>query len=439
MDWREMVRDKLMSPQEAVQAVKPGDRVVVAPLTCTPFTLCQALYERRQELKGLRLEHIAGLFPWLQPGEEDAFELHDLYATAADREMVNAGHIWYHPYARWLEGVIPEGFTEEPDVYMVPVSPPDRHGYCSFGTGVWLSPTMCQRAKTVIAEVHEDFIRTGGTNYVHISQIHRLCAGQRPTGRLPLPQRSDEEVYVAEVICTLVASELVKDRDTIQIGIGTVSAAQAVYLQDKHDLGIQTEMITGGMAELVRLGVATGKYKTLFQGKVIGGFIAAVPEEELALIDGNPAFEMYEFNTVDDIRMLIRHENLIAINNALLVDLTGQVASETIGPRVWTGVGGQTAFAIAAQYSKGGRSVFELPSSHIVDSQRVSRIVPALPEATVVTVPRTLVDYVVTEHGIATLRGKSVRERIGELIAVAHPDFRGELKREAKRLYKIEV
>ena len=291
----------------------------------------------------------------------------------------------------------------------------------------------------MIAEVHEDFIRTGGTNYVHISQIHRMCEGQRPTGQLPLPQRSDEEVYVTEVICTLVASELVKDRDTIQIGIGTVAAAQAAYLQDKHDLGIQTEMITGGVAELVRLGVATGKYKTLFRGKVVGSFIAAITEEELALIDGNPAFELHEFNYADDLRLLVQHDSLVAINNALLVDLTGQVASETIGPKIWTGVGGQTAFAIASQFSRGGRSIFELPSSHLINGQRVSRIVPALPEATVVTVPRTFVDYVVTEHGIASLRGKSMRERIGELIAVAHPDFQGELKAETKRLYNIEV
>ena len=154
---------------------------------------------------------------------------------------------------------------------------------------------------------------------------------------------------------------------------------------------------------------------------------------------GHSAFELYDFGYVDDIRILVQHDNLVAINNALMVDLTGQVASETIGPRVHTGVGGQTAFSIAANYSKGGRSITVLPSSHVIEGQRVSRIVPSLPEAAVVTVPRTLVDYVVTEHGIAALRGKSIRERVGELIAVAHPDFRAELKSEAKRLHNVSI
>jgi 4-hydroxybutyrate CoA-transferase len=159
----------------------------------------------------------------------------------------------------------------------------------------------------------------------------------------------------------------------------------------------------------------------------------------MAMIHENPVFELYDFGYTDDIRMLTRFENFVAVNNALMVDLTGQVASEGIGPQIWTGTAGQLAFMIAGRYSPGGRSISVLPSSHMIDGQRRSRIVPVLPEGTAVTVPRTLVDYVVTEQGIATLRGKTLRERIGELIAVAHPDFRGELKREAQRIYGITV
>ena len=438
MDWRQMVDDKLMSPQEAIQAVKPGDQVMVAPINGTPYTLCQALYDRRQELWGMRVDHPAALFPWVQPGEEGAFQLRDLYATAVNRDMVNAGEVWYLPTACWREGEIPEGFLQEPDVYLVPISPPDRHGYCSFGPCVFLSPTCCRKSRTVIAEVHENFIRTGGENFVHISEIDRICEPTQPTGGLPHLPRNEEETMVTEVICTLVASELVKDRDTVQIGIGTVSSAMAVYLEQKHDLGIHTELLTSGVADLVQKGVVTGRYKTMHTGKVVGSVIVT-PEEEWALIDGNPAFELYEFSYVDDIRNLTRQDNLVAINNSLMVDLTGQIASETVGPRVLTGVGGQTAFSIAAKYSKGGRCISVLPSSHMVDGQRLSRIVPMLPEGAVVTVPRTLVDYVVTEQGIANLRGKSVRERIGELIAIAHPDFRAELRSEASRLYNIDV
>ena len=438
MDWRQMVGSKLMSPQEAVQAVKLGDQVMVAPINGTPFTLCQALYDRRTELRGMRIDHPAPLFPWVQPGEEDAFELHDVYATAANRDMVNAGQVAYLPTARWRENEVPEGLLQYPDIYLVAVSPPDQHGYCSFGPCVFFSPSFCRRSKTVIAEVHENFIRTGGENYVHISQIERMCEPNQPTGSVPVQPRTEEETMVTEVICTLVAAELVKDRDTIQIGIGTVSSAMAVYLDQKHDLGFQTELITSGVAQLVQQGVVTGRYKTMHPGKVVASLILT-PEEEWPLIDGNPTFELYDFSYVDDIRHLVRQDNLVAINNSLMVDLTGQVASETVGPRVLTGVGGQTAFSIAANYSNGGRCISVLPSSHIVDGERLSRIVNMLPQGAVVTVPRTLVDYVVTEHGIASLRGKTVRERIGELIAVAHPDFRSELKAEAKKLYKVDV
>ena len=144
MSWREMVSDKLMSPAEAVQAVKSGDQVAVAAINCTPLTLCQALYERRAELSGVRIDHPAPLFPWVQPGDEGAFTLHDLYATPADRQMVNAGRVEYRPVARWKTGLPPDGFVERPDVYMLPVSPPDRHGYCSFGPGVFFSPSFCR-------------------------------------------------------------------------------------------------------------------------------------------------------------------------------------------------------------------------------------------------------------------------------------------------------
>ena len=372
----------------------------------------------------------------MQPGDKGPFTLHDLYTTPADRAAANAGELEYHPVARCRSDLPPDGFVARPDVYMLPVSPPDRHGYCSFGPGVFFSPTFCRSAGTVIAEVHENFIRTGGDNYVHVSQLARLCEAAAPSGALPVAPRSEEEDLVTEVIGTLVSAELVNDRDTVQIGIGTVASAMGAFLGEKHDLGIQTEIITGGIAGLVRDGVVTGKYKSRHQGKVVAS-IALVPEDELAIIDGNPAFELYEFGYVDDVRYLLQQDNLVAINNALQIDLTGQVAAETIGSMIWSGVGGQTAFSIAANYSNGGRSVSVLPSTSIVEGERVSRIVPTLPGGAAVTIPRTLVDYVVTEHGIAHLRGKSLRERAQELIAIAHPDFHSELRREGNRVFNL--
>ncbi len=439
MDWRSQVGDKLTPAAEVAKAVKSGDRVGVAPFTCTPFTLCDALYGRGGELENVRIDHPAGLFAWLRAAEENGFAVRDNYATPLNRDMVHAGKVDYLPIGRWRADEIAPGFDQPLDVFLVPLSPPDRQGYCSFGPGVWMSKRLAQGAETVLAEVHENFIRTGGDNFIHVSEIDRFCEAAIPTGNLPIPPRTDEETLVVEVACTLVASELVKDRDTVQMGVGTVSAALGLFLGEKHDLGVQTELITGGIANLVRDGVVTGKYKTLHREKVVGSALVALDEEEMRLIDGNPVFELYDFGYTDDVRLLVQQDNLVAVNNALLVDLTGQIASESIGHKIWTGVGGQTAFMIAAQYSRGGRSIIVLPSSHVIEGERVTRIVPLLPEGTLVTVPRTLVDYVVTEHGIATLRGKTVRERIGELIAVSHPDFRGELKLEAKRLYGIAV
>ena len=439
MDWQKVIADRLVSPAEAVKVVRSGQHVNVAPFTCTPFTLCQALYDRRSDLENVRVDHPAGLYQWLKPDEDVPFTLRDNYATPFNRDMVNSGRMDYLPVARWRGDEIPAGFNGDIDVFMVPLSPPDAHGYCSFGPGVWLSKQVSNAAKMIVAEVHENFIRTGGENFLHISKVDKFCIGETPTGNLPIPPRNEEETFVTEVICTLVASELVRDRDTVQIGVGTVSSALALYLGEKHDLGVQTELITGGIAQLVESGVVTGKYKTLHREKAVGSACVALPEEDLRMIDGNPAFELYDFGYTDDIRMLIQHTNLIAVNNALMVDLTGQVASESIGARIWTGVGGQTAFMIAAQYSQGGRSVIVVPSSHMIEGTRRTRIVGALPEGSLVTVPRTLVDHVVTEHGIATLKGKTVRERIGEMIGVAHPDFQSELKAEAKRLYGVSV
>jgi len=343
----------------------------------------------------------------------------------------------YLPVGIWKTYEMPPGFEPEPDFFLVPVSPPDDLGYCSFGPGVWLSGTMCRNAKTVIAEIQPDFIRTYGENYVHVDQIDLFVEGQIPTGSAPTPPHSEEEVSQVEVICSLVAAELINDRDTIQIGVGTVSASLGNYLDFKNDLGVQTELITGGIVDLVNKGVVTGKYKSLHPHKVVGSAVVALDRAELEQIHMNPVFELYDFGYTDDLRRLIQQENFVAVNNALVIDLTGQVSAEAVNHQPYTGVGGQTVFMLAGAYSKGGRSVSVVPSSSVptATGQRVTRIVPTLDAGAPVTVPRTYVDYVVTEYGIATLRGKTVRERARELCAVAHPDFRPELEAQAQKLY----
>jgi 4-hydroxybutyrate CoA-transferase len=441
MNWRDRCGEKLVSVEEAVGRIKSGDTVGVAPYTSTPFTLCTALMERGKAgaISGVRIDHPAAFVGWAQPELRGALELHDNYATPPNRAACHAGEMEYLPIGVWKTYEVPPGFTESPDVYLVPVSPPDERGYCSFGPGVWLSGTLSRNAKVVIAEVHENFIRTYGENYIHLDQIDLLVEATIPTGNVPLPPPNPDEVAQVEVICTLVANELVHDRDTVQMGVGTVSASLASYLQDKEDLGVQTELITSGIVDLVNQGVVTGKYKSIHKYKVVGSALVAMPPEEIQQIHENPVFELYDFGYTDDLRRLLQVERFVTVNNALVVDLTGQVCAESFGHRMYTGVGGQTVFMIAGAYSPGGKSVSVVPSSSVPSTtgQRVSRIVPVLDPGGAVTVPRTFVDYVVTEYGIATLRGKTIKERARELISVAHPDFRPDLERQAKEMYGL--
>ncbi len=432
----------LVSIDAAVATILPGDVVHVAPYSTTPFGLCAGLKARIQkgDLSHIRVDHPASFFSWTDEGMIGAVELHDNYATPPNRAACHAGEVEYLPVGIWQSYEIPAGFHQDPDVFLVPVSPPDDLGFCSFGHGVWLSKTVAQRAKRIIAEVRPDFIRTFGDNYIHVDEIDLFVEGESPdVANLEAPEPSEEEVAYVEVINTLVAAELVNDGDTLQMGVGTVSGALAKYLGFRNDLGIQTELITGGVAALVEQGVVTGARKSLNRHKVVGSACVALDQEELNQIHMNPHFELYDFGYTDDLRHLIQQENFVAVNNALIIDLTGQVSAEALDHRPYTGVGGQTVFMIAGAYSKGGKSISVTPSSSVptATGKRVSRIVPTLSGGAAVTVPRTYVDYVVTENGIAKLRGKTLKERAAALLEVSHPDFRDELKTEATRLYGL--
>jgi 4-hydroxybutyrate CoA-transferase len=279
------------------------------------------------------------------------------------------------------------------------------------------------------------YIRTHGENYLHISEVERVWERDPADDLvLALPPRPPEVEAAANTICSLVTSELIQDGDCLQTGVGDVSASLPLFLEGKHDLGVQTELIPGGVMEMVERGVITGAKKQVAPGKVVGSAFAFAPPEEVAMAHLHPRLELWDFCRTDDLRILVQNHNYKAVNNALQVDLTGQVTAETFGPRIYSGPGGQTVFAVAASYSSGGASIIVLPSSSLVDGERRSRIVTTLPAGTMVTVPRTFVDYVVTEHGIAKLSGKTVRERIDEMVSVAHPDFRTELRQEAKRV-----
>lgn len=432
--WRQRCGGRLCSPEDAVALVEDGHTVYMGGWTSTPTVLSQALFERRGTLRDVTLLTFLTPFDWNDPQALESFNVAVSYAGPFERPAIAAGHFDYVPIAQWRAGQLPPGLDGDIDVAMIPISPPDLHGNCSFGGGVWFGPSVCRKARVLVGEIHPEFIRTGGQNSIPVDRFSRVCEATTKVAPPLIPPRSEETELAAQVICSLVAGEIIRDGATLQVGIGDVSTALLGFLGDKHDLGIHSEVVPGGLTDLVRAGVVTGKKKALHPGKVVASALTMMSSEELDFIDGNPVFELYDFTYTDDLRNILQLENFVAVNNALAVDLTGNVCSETRGTRVFSGPGGQPSFAVGASTAAGG-SVIVLPSSQLLPSGRVPRIVAQHDVGSTITVHRGFVDFVVTEQGVARLRGKSLRKRVDELIAVAHPDFRGELRSEARRLY----
>ncbi|MCL0048548.1 4-hydroxybutyrate CoA-transferase [Dehalococcoidia bacterium] len=435
---------KLISPEEAANLIKSGDRIVF-PMGRETSAIGLALSARKEELKGVRVYVPSPSydFGWYDPGWEDSFELTILMPTAtADSAVAERRCDVKLPF------MIPDPMTgeedEPPDVVLVEISPPNEQGYCSFGASLWDKKRRVEQAKKygklVIAEVNENLIRTGGDNFVHISQIdylveHISLGGAPGTGSLAGRVKKDPPAYVKQ-IAEYVGS-LIKDRDTIQIGVGRTNEylVQNGMLDGKHDLGFHSEATPPGIISLIREGVITGKYKNHNPGRVTVTSVGGSTREEMAWVNGNPIFQLVDVNYLEDIRLIADHDNFVAINQTLAVDLTGQIASEGIGHRFLAAAGGQIPFVFGALLSKGGRSIITLPSTATTKDGVISRIMATLPPGTPVTIQRNCADYIVTEYGIASLRGKTIRQRVRELLGIAHPDFRAELEKEAKRLY----
>jgi 4-hydroxybutyrate CoA-transferase len=443
VSWQERYRDKLATADEAVQLVRPGDLVVFALGSGgEPIALGQALGRRAGELRDVRVLHAVANhpYPWLQ-GPSEAFCPRSIYVGPFERAAVAGRWLDYVPwsygtasrqgwYDRW-------GAYTRPDVFMVKVSPPDDDGWCSFGHTVWYSPTASRNARTVLAEVDPTFIRTGGDNRIHVSRVDRLVEGQPwpLTGQMaPVP---DDEAEAASVIGAL-AAELIEDGDCIQVGVGVASQAVLQFLHGKRDLGVHSELLLHEMVQLARAGVVTGARKTVHPGKMVATCYILWPGTEeqrdaAAWIDGNPDVELYDIGYVTHVPRIAAHDRFVAINSALAIDLTGQVAIDTMGATPYSGTGGGLDFVVGANFSEGGRAIHAMLST--AGGGEISRIVPQFGAGAVPTIPRNYVDFVVTEYGVASLQGKSLRERAQALITIAHPRFRDELEAAARRLF----
>ena len=435
MDWREEYKRRLVPAEEAVKAIRPGDRVVI-PIGCNPQLLGDTLASRMDELEGVEMAHTATGWPylWLQPGLEGPFKvIHEHWTSPLGWEAMKARHHDFlpAPFSLRFKGG-EEGRTaleqRAPDVVMVQVTPPDSDGVVNLGPHVWNQREYISRARCTLAEVSSRIPRCHGDTGLPVNAFTHFVEYDSPS----LAARHLRPGPAVQAIARYVA-ELVRDGDTLQIGGGSTSFGVAYCgpFNDKEDLGWHAEITPSPVVRLVRDGVITGRRKSIDPGKAVCCGIVG-DEEDWTFIEDNPAFNLQGCSYVLDPRTVAANDNMVAINAALTVDLTGQIASESLGPTMLSGTGGLLEVVIGALWSRGGRSITVMPATG--GEGKSSRIVPLLPEGTVVSVPRLLADIVVTEHGVARLLGKSMRERAEELITIARPDFRPDLRAAAQRL-----
>lgn len=448
MTWQEEYKTRLTSAEDALKAIRSGDRVVI-PIGCNPQALGDTLAGRMDELSGVELAHTATGWPyiWLQPDLAGQFNvIHEHWASPLASEALRARQHDFlpAPFSLRFKGAEPGRTSSEeraPDVVMVQVTPPDENGMVNLGPHLWNQKEYIARARCTLAEVSNRIPRCQGDTNLPVDAFTHFVEFDSPS----LAARHLRPGPAVQAIAEYVG-ELVRDGDTLQIGGGSTSfgVAYCKPFDDKSDLGWHAEITPSPIVRLVREGIMTGKRKTVDQGKAVSCGIVG-DEEDWSFLMGNPAFELQNCSYVLDPRNVAANDNMVAINAALMMDLTGQIASESLGPTMISGTGGLLEMVIGTLWSKGGRSITVLPSTNpgpagnlFPDGNQqktATRIVPLLPEGTVVSVPRLLADIVVTEHGVARLMGKSTRERAHELIAIADPAHRDGLKAAAQRLF----
>jgi 4-hydroxybutyrate CoA-transferase len=428
MSWAETYRARVTSAEEAVKAIRSRHHVWIHAGCNNPEELVRAMVERADDLQDVTVSHLLtfGCADHTEPRYARSFRHRALFTGANVREAVNEGRADFVPvFLSEIPRLIQSGLLPV-DVALIQVSPPDEHGFCSYGAGVECTKAAAERAKTVIALVNRRMPRSLGDSFIPVSRLTHVVEVDRPVLELA---RSNGISEVSRAIGANVA-ELIEDGATLQMGIGEIPDAVLLFLKRKRNLGIHTEMFSDGVVDLFESGVITGEAKTLHRGKIVASFVLG-SKRCFDFLDNNPFVEFHPSDYVNDPFVIAQNETMVAINSALSVDITGQVCADSIGRSIYSGFGGQLDFVRGAARSKGGRPVIALPST--ARGGRVSRVVDALEEGSGVVTTRGDVHFVVTEHGIASLFGKSLRERARELIAVAHPDFREDLKAAARR------
>ncbi len=431
MSWVEQYKNKVVTADEAVKAVQSGDRIFLTGNCSVPSIVLAALVDYAPNLEDVEICQALtiGSADYVKPEMEGHLRVNTMFISPNNREAVQAGRADFTPVLLseftllFKEGRLPV------NVALVHLSPPDEHGFCSFGVEVGLSKSPAESAKIIIAEVNEQMPRTLGDSFIHVSKLDYIVPVNYGLPELGMGGEGPSEIV--EKIASHIA-ELIPDGATMQMGIGAVPDAVLKYLYEKKDLGVHTELFSDGVIDLVNSGVLTNAQKTLHQGKIIAGFILGT-KKLYEWVHNNPLIEFHRTEYVNDPFMIAKNDRMVAVNSAIEVDLTGQVCADSIGPKLYSGVGGQLDFIYGASLSKGGVPIITLPSK----TKDFSRIVPLLKHGAGVVTSRNHVHYVVTEYGVADLYGKTIRQRAQALINIAHPEFRDDLKKKAKELHYI--
>jgi len=421
MSWIDQYRSKLMNPGEAVSCVESKMRVYIHPGCAEPEALVQALMARAPFVKNVEVMHLLtfGTSPYCAPEMAEHFRHNALFVGPNVRDAVHAGRADYTPiFLGEVEALFESG--EMPiDVAFIQVSPPDPHGFCSFGVGVDTTLTAAKYAHRVVAQVNAQMPRTYGDSFIHVSQIDSIVEVSQPLCEL----QKHNSKPINDKIGAHVAS-LIEDGSVLQCGIGGIPDSVLPNLMDRRDLGIHTELISDNVIPLVEAGIITGERKNFKPRKIILGFVLG-SKQLFDFVDENPIFEFHPSAYTNDPFRIAQNHRMVAINSAIEIDITGQVCAETIGARFYSGFGGQLDFIRGASRSKGGKPIIALPST--AKDETVSRIVPRLAHGAGVLTGRADVHYVVTEYGVAYLHGRTIRQRADALIQIAHPKFRNQL------------
>ena len=434
MNWKEVYKQKICTAKEAISHIHSGDRVVVAHACAEPVILTDAMTEaaEKYDWKEIEVVHMVamGKAGYCAPEMSAHFRHNALFVGGSTRKAVEEGRADFTPVF----------FSEVPDLLrndmhvnavLMQVSAPDEHGYCSLGVSCDYTKAAAECADIRIAQVNANMPRVLGDNFIHISKLDYIVPEDTDLIELQPPKIGEVQKKIGENIASLV-----KDGDCLQLGIGAIPDALLMFLKDKKDLGIHSEMFSDGVVDLIQAGVITNKCKQIDQGQCVATFLMGT-RKLYDFVDNNPMVQMKPVDIVNDPRVICQNDNVVSINSCVEVDLMGQVCSESVGLKQISGVGGQVDFVRGANMSKGGRTIMAMPATAAKGT--ISKIVPLLAEGAAVTTSRCDVDYVVTEYGIAKLHGCTLKERARQLIHIAAPEFRESLKQEYENRFRCKM